>query len=305
MYNSTQQSGIIPPRATWYTSPKKSGIMEIEPDIENMTLNGYFEYEAEKERRLWDSVQSRRSPTNYDEADVDSFHQNKNVERIRQFLTPNIPDVIEDVIQPLIPTTLHTTPPNEDYVALATKPILEKLLEDKILNVAMVDEEADPTRDLEEPERLLVKYPHFMEIHVHSVITKLEPLIHTQPLSPVYRIFESYKSSTKLYKVDSFYMMMHMESGWLILATRTHFKSGLVRHHAIDDDGIFVIVDFARRSKLEAWLRACCLFIISSKIQGSVLFKFLTIPPYISIPCCTIGTLYKSSGKIRVELPLD
>ncbi|GKA05807.1 hypothetical protein Tco_0684927 [Tanacetum coccineum] len=125
-----------------------------------------------------------------------------NVERIRQFLTPNIPDVIEDVIQPLIPTTLHTTPPNEDYVAPATKPILEKLLEDKILNVAMVDEEADPTRDLEEPERLLVEYPHFMEIHVHSVITKLEPFIHTQPLSPLYRIFESYKSSTKLYKVD-------------------------------------------------------------------------------------------------------
>ncbi|GJR23051.1 hypothetical protein Tco_0971578 [Tanacetum coccineum] len=140
MYNSPKQSGIILP-SKWYTSPKKSGIMEIEPDIENMTLNGYFEYEAEKERRLWDSVQSRRSPTNYDEADVDSFHQNK-----------------KDVIQPLIPTTLHTTPPNEDYVALATKPILEKLLEDKILNVAMVDEEADPTRDLEEPNTLFVKY---------------------------------------------------------------------------------------------------------------------------------------------------
>ncbi|GJU73604.1 hypothetical protein Tco_1265009 [Tanacetum coccineum] len=51
--------------------------MEIEPDIENMTLNGYLDYEAEKERRLWDNVRSRRSPTNYDEADVDSFHQNK------------------------------------------------------------------------------------------------------------------------------------------------------------------------------------------------------------------------------------
>ncbi|GJV60564.1 reverse transcriptase domain-containing protein [Tanacetum coccineum] len=85
---------------------------------------------------------------------------------------------------------------------------------------------------------------------------------------------------------------------------RTHFKSGLVGHHAIDDDGIFVIVDFARRSKLEAWLRACCLFIISSKIQGSVLFKFYYFH-YISIPYCTIGTLYKSSGEMRVELPLD
>ncbi|GJR23053.1 hypothetical protein Tco_0971580 [Tanacetum coccineum] len=126
----------------------------------------------------------------------------KDVERIRQFLTPNVLDIIEDVIQPLIPTTLHTTPPNEDYVALATKPILDKLLEDKILNVAMVDEEAYPTRDLEEPERLLVEDPHFTEIQVHSVITKPEPFIHTQSMSPIYGIFESYKSSTKPYKVD-------------------------------------------------------------------------------------------------------
>ncbi|GJT32639.1 hypothetical protein Tco_0923058 [Tanacetum coccineum] len=47
-----------------------------------------------------------------------------------------------------------------------------------------------------------------------------------------------------------------------------HFKSGLVRYHAEDDDGIFVIIDVARRSKLGAWLRACCLFIISSKSRG-------------------------------------
>ncbi|GKC22825.1 hypothetical protein Tco_1024975, partial [Tanacetum coccineum] len=54
-------------------------IMEIEPDIENMTLNEYLEYEAEKERRLWDNVRSIRSLNNYDEADVDSFHRNKNI----------------------------------------------------------------------------------------------------------------------------------------------------------------------------------------------------------------------------------
>ncbi|GKA44338.1 hypothetical protein Tco_0737062 [Tanacetum coccineum] len=77
-------------------------------------------------------------------------------------------DIVQDkdVIQPLIPTTLHTTPPNKDYVALATKPILDKLLEDKILNVAMVDKEADPTRDLEDPERLLVEDPHFTKIQL-------------------------------------------------------------------------------------------------------------------------------------------
>ncbi|GJX16498.1 hypothetical protein Tco_0217330, partial [Tanacetum coccineum] len=69
-------------------------------------------------------------------------------------------------MHPLILKTLHTTPPNEDYVAPATKPILDELLENKILNVAMVDEKADPTRDLEELERLLVEDHHFTEIQV-------------------------------------------------------------------------------------------------------------------------------------------
>ncbi|GKE15219.1 hypothetical protein Tco_1422796 [Tanacetum coccineum] len=35
-----------------------------------------------------------------------------------------------------------------------------------------------------------------------------------------------------------------------------HFKSGLVRYHAEDDDGIFVIMDVARKSRHGAWLRA-------------------------------------------------
>ncbi|GJU21476.1 hypothetical protein Tco_1154818 [Tanacetum coccineum] len=235
-------------------------IVGMDPDIENTTLNEYLEYEGAKERQLWDNVRSRRSLTNYDEADVDSFHRNKSntfsypyshnltpphpcflpvqpnpknyfvstndddleedqeddgdngdtfdmwditvedVERIRQFLTSSVLDVIEDVIQPLIPKTLQ--PSYDDYVALATKPIFYKLLEDNILNVAMVDEEADPTRDLEELERLLVENPYFTEIQVHSIITKTEPFIHTQPMSPLYEIFESYKSSTKPYKVD-------------------------------------------------------------------------------------------------------
>ncbi|GKA43580.1 hypothetical protein Tco_0736304 [Tanacetum coccineum] len=214
-----------------------------QPDIENMTMNEYHEYEAAKERKLWDNVRSRRSPINYDEADVDSFHRNKNV------------------MHPLILKTLHTTPPNEDYVAPATKPILDELLENKILNVAMVDEEADPTRDLEELERLLVEDPHFTEIQVHSVITKPERFIHTQPMRPLYGIFESYKSSTKPYKVDKEmkspsrlvgfvcfllglqgfnnkgmefeffqqpYRLMHVSGAWLILGCKETFQARLV-----------------------------------------------------------------------------
>ncbi|GJW60316.1 hypothetical protein Tco_0109651 [Tanacetum coccineum] len=154
--------------------------MEMEHDIENMTISEYLEYEAAKERRLWGDVRSRRSLTNYNEADVDSFHQNKkedqeedgddgdtfdmwditveDVERIRQFF--NVPDEIDVTVQPLIPEPIHTTPPNDDYVAPATKSILDELLDefgDEILNVTMVDDEADfnPTKDLEELERLL------------------------------------------------------------------------------------------------------------------------------------------------------
>ncbi|GKD70885.1 hypothetical protein Tco_1324975 [Tanacetum coccineum] len=66
----------------------------MKPDIENMTMNEYWEYEAAKERQLWDNVRSRRSPTNYDEADFDSIHRNKrsdNLKRMRQ-------DIVQDSI---------------------------------------------------------------------------------------------------------------------------------------------------------------------------------------------------------------
>ncbi|GKA59940.1 hypothetical protein Tco_0759253 [Tanacetum coccineum] len=93
------------------------------------------------------------------------------VERIRQFLMLNIPDEMDEVIQPLIPQPIHTTPPNEDYVAPDTKSILDDLLEkveDEILNVTMVDEgeECSPTKDLEDLKRLLAKDPqsHYSEI---------------------------------------------------------------------------------------------------------------------------------------------
>nr|GFA53165.1 hypothetical protein [Tanacetum cinerariifolium] len=51
--------------------------MEMKPSIVNMTKNEYGEYEAAKERQLWDNVRSIISPINYDEADFDSFHRNK------------------------------------------------------------------------------------------------------------------------------------------------------------------------------------------------------------------------------------
>nr|GEX04541.1 hypothetical protein [Tanacetum cinerariifolium] len=128
----------------------------------------------------------------------------EDVEWIKQSFS--VPDETDEVIQPLISQPIHITSPIDDYVAPATKPILDELLEDKILNVTMVDKEANfnLTKDIKELERFLAKEPqsHFTKIQIHSVITKLEPFIHTQPMNPLYIIFESYKSSTKPYKVD-------------------------------------------------------------------------------------------------------
>ncbi|GKD81867.1 hypothetical protein Tco_1348706, partial [Tanacetum coccineum] len=196
-------------------------IMEMDPDIKNMTLSEYLEYEAAKERQLWDDVRSRRSPTNDYETEFNSFHRNKSntfyylyshylptppiqpypknylvstnesnndddseedqeedgddrdtfdiwditvedVERIRKIF--NVLDEIDEIVQPLFPEPIHTTPPNDDYVAPATKSILDEVLEefgDEILNVTMLDDEADfnPTKNLEELERLLAKEP--------------------------------------------------------------------------------------------------------------------------------------------------
>ncbi|GKA50954.1 hypothetical protein Tco_0744150 [Tanacetum coccineum] len=114
---------------------------------------------------------------------------------------------MNNAIQPLIPKTIHTTLLDKDYVAPTTKSILDELLEefrDEILNVTMVDEEADfnPAKDIEELKRLLTNniQSHFTEIHVHSVIIKPDPFIHTQPMSPLYEVFKTSKSSTKPYK---------------------------------------------------------------------------------------------------------
>ncbi|GJZ26920.1 hypothetical protein Tco_0571173 [Tanacetum coccineum] len=149
--------------------------MEMEPDIENMTMSEYLGYESAKERRLWDNDSIWEQEDQEEDGDGDTFDMwditGKNVERIRKFF--NVPDEIDKILQPLIPEPIHTTPPNDDYVAPVTKSILDKLLEEfdeEILNVAMINEEADfnPTKDLEELERLLAMRPqsNFTEIQV-------------------------------------------------------------------------------------------------------------------------------------------
>nr|GEU57656.1 hypothetical protein [Tanacetum cinerariifolium] len=105
--------------------------MEMEPDIDNMTLNEYLEVGAEKLRQL-----GQEKVQNGCNADTSGD---------TQFLMPNVPDEMDEVIRPLIPQPIHTTSPNDDYVAPATKSILDEILEefrDEIMNVTMDDEEA-------------------------------------------------------------------------------------------------------------------------------------------------------------------
>ncbi|GJV96566.1 hypothetical protein Tco_1548143 [Tanacetum coccineum] len=257
------------------------GNMEMEPDIENITMSEYLEYEATKERRLWDDVRSRRSPTHYDEADFSFSHRNK----INTFYYPYSHDMPaspvqsypknilvstkeedEDVIQPLIPKTLHTIPPNEDYVASVTKSILDELLEEfgnEILNITMVDEGANfnPNEDIEELEKLLANYPkpHYMEIQQMSIPERCSSanFTHIDPSEggPNYLVNKGGSQPRDLKHKNQ---RLHGR----------HFKFGLVRYHVEDDDGKFVIMDVARRSRLGAWLRACYLFIIPSKSRG-------------------------------------
>ncbi|GJW49896.1 hypothetical protein Tco_0091247 [Tanacetum coccineum] len=109
----------------------------MEPDIENMTISEYLEYEAVKERRLWDDVRSSRRSTTLLCVDVDLFTRIReqdddseedqeedgddedtfdmvgyygleDVKRIRKFF--NVPDEIDEIVQPVIPEPIHTTP---------------------------------------------------------------------------------------------------------------------------------------------------------------------------------------------------
>ncbi|GJX08030.1 hypothetical protein Tco_0195962 [Tanacetum coccineum] len=178
-----EQWDKIPVSMTSMAGIHKVRIMEMEPGIKNMTLNEYLEYESEKERVGAKGLRrvgqeevhngcnvdiSRNTNRESDGDDGDTYDiwdiTVEDVERIRKFLKPNVLVEMDEVIQPLIPQPIHTIPPNDDYVAPATKLILDELLKefrDEILNVTMVDEEANfnPTRDIEELERLLAKDP--------------------------------------------------------------------------------------------------------------------------------------------------
>ncbi|GJV07524.1 hypothetical protein Tco_1345180 [Tanacetum coccineum] len=135
--------------------------MEMEPDIKNITISEYLEYEAAKERRLWDDVRSRRSSTNYNEADVDSFHQNKRAENIKRMGQHIVQDSIWEQDDDSEEDQEEDGDDGDTFDMWDITVEDVERIRDEILNVTMVDDEADfkPTKDLEELERLLTKEP--------------------------------------------------------------------------------------------------------------------------------------------------
>ncbi|GKB09962.1 hypothetical protein Tco_0843885, partial [Tanacetum coccineum] len=122
-------------------------IIEMEPDIENMTMSEYLEYEAwdimvedveRLKKLLTPSIHTLPEPDlvvqscvpllpSPDEAKVVRDEEPNNDD---DSISIHVPDVMDDVIQPSIPQVIHTTPPDKDYVAPATKSILDELLEE-------------------------------------------------------------------------------------------------------------------------------------------------------------------------------
>ncbi|GKC58460.1 hypothetical protein Tco_1086058 [Tanacetum coccineum] len=174
---------------------------------------------------------------------------------------------------PLIPfpnkvNVVREKEPDNDvvnYVAPATKSILDELLEefgDEILNVTMVDEEAEcnPTKDIEELERLLAKDPqsYFTEIHVHSVMVKTneksKPFIRTQQLSPLYGVIKSFKSSGNPCKVER--EMKSRFNTWsgarMVISCKEAFQARLIGCYTIDDDDL--LYDYGCCSRKQTWI---------------------------------------------------
>ncbi|GKA94759.1 hypothetical protein Tco_0816797 [Tanacetum coccineum] len=150
------------------------GGMEVEPNIENMTLEEYLKYKSEKESRLWRRVRSKGSPTRYEMVNVDSFHRDKSrtfdysyyYENIKIDMYNELP-LLHPCFQPPQPhTKVGLVPPNKSdeditiedvennaYDAPATYPILDELLEEfgnELLDIVVVDEETgcNPTMDI-------------------------------------------------------------------------------------------------------------------------------------------------------------
>ncbi|GKB84324.1 hypothetical protein Tco_0956596 [Tanacetum coccineum] len=77
----------------------------------------------------FDKILDDRRNQEEDDDDGDTFDMwditTEDVVRIRKFF-----NVLDEIVQPLIPKPIHITPPNDDYVAPITRSMLDELLEE-------------------------------------------------------------------------------------------------------------------------------------------------------------------------------
>ncbi|GKA33764.1 hypothetical protein Tco_0720193 [Tanacetum coccineum] len=218
----------------------------MEPDIENMTFNKYLMYKG-RNRDLTRNCTSRNRGACFKVAPVRSrilVYPNSNKEEEEYY---RLPPLLLCFQTPQPCTKFNSIPHNDVdidsmtldeydlYMAMqspATDPILDEFLEevrDVLLNIIPDDEEADcnPTRDIEELERLLKPSRDF-----------------TRPLGPpsgLRGLLHTLNATVIPKKVEARGVMLGCH-----LATRKHFKSGLVECHTDDNVELPVIVDVAR-----------------------------------------------------------
>ncbi|GJY13060.1 hypothetical protein Tco_0382369 [Tanacetum coccineum] len=82
----------------------------------------------------------------------------------------------DGMMQPLTPHTVHITPPDDDYVASATNPILDKHLKEfgkEFSNITRADEKADsnPIKDVKDLSKMIKTYDFetFIQKLLHRV----------------------------------------------------------------------------------------------------------------------------------------
>ncbi|GKC06775.1 hypothetical protein Tco_0998385, partial [Tanacetum coccineum] len=118
-YSFTPQFFAQPPHAP-NTSKKDSDFDKILDDLfrtgaENIKQIGHYIVQDS----IWEHDDDSEEDQEEDGDDEDTFYMwdimVEDVERIRKFF--NVPDEIDEIVQPVIPEPIHTTPPNDDYEA--------------------------------------------------------------------------------------------------------------------------------------------------------------------------------------------
>ncbi|GJU17698.1 hypothetical protein Tco_1145664 [Tanacetum coccineum] len=241
--------------------------MEVEHDIENMTLNKYLENKAAKERRFQTSVSLVRNrvlvypnpeeedkeycwlppllqifkllkfnsmPYNVDnEVDIDNTTLDKiGGENLRSMEHEEVPNRCDDE------TVGDTDHKSGNLLNFTTFPI-----NNEFANVCIQDEENIDINIVREKEEVPMEDVELDEDH------------------------DVYQPNDQL----NFLQQINLSS-----ISNKHFKSGLVECHTNDDVELPMIMDVARRSRLGAWLRACYLFIKLSKSKG--VFRSISNP---------------------------